>query len=108
MPKIDSLALISRIAAASERMFWSFWWVCLVMITCLIILEQGLSALQYDHEQLFQQMNLLTQEKEKALALRDNLKLQINSQSDPAWVELTLKKGLGLVPEGHTKVLFID
>lgn len=32
--------------------------------------------------------------------------LEINSQSDPAWVELMLMKNLGLVPEGQIKVFF--
>lgn len=107
MENAYSLTLISRAAGAIERFFWSFWWVCLVMITSLVVLEQGLKSLKENHAQLHQQLALMMKERDKALALRDNLKLQINSQSDPAWVELTLKKELGLVPEGHTKVLFI-
>ena len=45
---------------------------------------------------------------EKALLLqeKEDLLLQVNSQSDPAWIQLTLKKGLGLVPEGQKKVYF--
>lgn len=108
MPKIDALTLISRVANAAEKLFWKLWWVCFVMIACLLVLEQGLKSLKHSHEQLHQQRLLFTQEKEKALALQESLKLQINSQSDPAWVELVLKKELGLVPEEHIKVLFVD
>jgi hypothetical protein len=32
--------------------------------------------------------------------------LQINSQSDLAWIELTLMKGLGVAPEDSQKVYF--
>ncbi len=34
------------------------------------------------------------------------LKLQVGSQSDPAWIALALIKGLGLIPEGYTKIYF--
>ena len=44
--------------------------------------------------------------KEFLLEEKEDLKLQINSQKDPAWIELTLMKGLGLVPEGQLKVYF--
>lgn len=45
-------------------------------------------------------------EKEAALNQQQDLRLQIISQQDPAWIELTLMKGLGLVPEGQQKILF--
>lgn len=47
-------------------------------------------------------------EKEKLLVLEEQkeLCLQIQSQNDPAWIELILKKNLGMVPEGQVKVYF--
>lgn len=49
-----------------------------------------------------------TLEYERLLATQEHeeLLLQIRSQSDPAWIEMTLKKNLGLVPEGQVKVYF--
>jgi hypothetical protein len=41
-----------------------------------------------------------------AIEKREDLLLQINSQSDPAWTEMLLKKHLGMVPYGQTKVYF--
>ncbi len=41
-----------------------------------------------------------------AAAEHDDLLMQIQSQSDHAWVELLLKKHLGMVPCGQTKVYF--
>ena len=108
MSKISILAIIERLTQTCENVFWRFWWVCLVVLIGLIMLEQRLKTLHSEREQLFQQYQFLIEEKEKAVTLKENLKLQINSQSDPAWVELTLKKGLGLVPEGQIKVLFIE
>ena len=51
---------------------------------------------------------LLVLEKQKALALENQqeLKLQIASQSDPAWVEMVLMRNLGMVPKDQTKVYF--
>lgn len=68
--------------------------------------EQGLKQIDLDHRKLSEQWQELVRQKEKALSLNQSLQLQVNSQSDPAWIELTLMKGLGVVPEGQTKVLF--
>lgn len=108
MPKFNLLIRLGRFSEICEKCFWKSWWVCLVVLTCLIIAEQGLKATKSEYDHLQKQLMQLELEKEKALALRENLKLQINSQSDPAWVELTLKKGLGLSPEGQKKFLFTD
>lgn len=43
---------------------------------------------------------LLTSEQNEALAIR------LQSESDPAWIEMTLMKELGVVPEGWVKVHF--
>lgn len=50
------------------------------------------------------------QEMEKELKIaaleREELKLKILSQSDPAWIEMILMRELGVVPEGWLKVHF--
>lgn len=56
--------------------------------------------------ELQEKISQLSLTKEKALLEKNELELQINSQSDPLWVELTLMKGLGLVPEGKKKIHF--
>ena len=48
----------------------------------------------------------LLEKKQLALEEQEELQKQINSQSDPLWIQLMLMKGLGLVPEGQTKVYF--
>ena len=55
---------------------------------------------------LNQQLSVLQIEKEALVQQKEDLVLQINSQSDPDWIKLTLMKGLGLVPEGQLKVYF--
>ncbi len=48
----------------------------------------------------------LEKEKGKALRERDWLRLQIDSQNDPSWVEMILMRDLGVVPEGWIKIHF--
>jgi hypothetical protein len=47
-------------------------------------------------------------QKERLLALneRDDLMLRLQSESDPAWIEMMLMKELGVVPEGWVKIRF--
>lgn len=52
------------------------------------------------------QLMELKRDKIEANQLNEKLLKQINSQSDPAWVELTLIKVLGLIPENHRKIYF--
>ncbi len=48
----------------------------------------------------------LGQEKQALLEIQEELKLQIQSQNDPEWIQLTLMKEIGVVPEGQVKVYF--
>ena len=59
---------------------------------------------------IFSDLSLRMQEMESdKLALsqeQDDLDLQLQSETDPAWIEMLLMKELGVVPEGWTKVHF--
>ena len=48
----------------------------------------------------------LQQQKTHALQHQQQLLLQIHSQSDPKWIEMLLKRELGMVQEGQVKVYF--
>lgn len=89
-----------------SSIFIRSWWVIAFVIACTIIYEQGLKNRDALYQQLTEQLMSLQKEKQAAMYHQQNLQLQINSQSDVAWVELTLMKGLGLVPEGQRKVYF--
>ncbi len=52
------------------------------------------------------QLRSLEKERAEALKAHSDLLLQIQSQSDPAWVEMVLKRNLGMVREGQVKVYF--
>ncbi len=94
--------LVNKLEYAALRS----WWVLLFALMCYGFYEQAMVAYQAELNALHYKLEELQLEKEQAQALQDNLKRQINSQSDPEWIELTLMKGLGVVPEGHIKVYF--
>ena len=59
---------------------------------------------------IFSDLTLRMQEMEKEKVAvsqeREDLALQLQSETDPAWIEMLLMKELGVVPEGWTKVHF--
>jgi hypothetical protein len=94
------------ISRVFEKIFLQSWWVILFSILCYMLFEQGMKMRDQEYAKLQMQHIDLERQKKEALALQEKLTLEINSQSDPAWVEWVLIKGLGLVPEGQTKVFF--
>ncbi len=89
-----------------ENVFQHSWWVFLFIALCFGIYSHAMQKKRDVIHSLEGYLAELNSEKESLLRERDDLLLNINSQSDPAWIELTLKKGLGLVPEGQVKVYF--
>lgn len=98
--------MFSKSIKILEEVLIQSWWVILFILLCYMAYEQGMKKRQANFVKLYEQFKDLQIEKKRGLAIQKELLLKINSESDPAWVELTLMKGLGLVPEGQTKVLF--
>lgn len=96
----------SRAARIFEELVMRSWWVVLIVIVCYATYEQAIKHADAEYTNLHQQLTALQREREQLLDMQSDLQWQVNSQSDPVWVELTLMKGLGLAPEGHTKVFF--
>lgn len=84
------------------------WWVILFILCCYGLYVRGLAKRDNDFTKLHAQYVELQKDYKYAVGHKEILLSQINSQSDPEWVELTLMKGLGLVPDGQTKVVFVD
>jgi hypothetical protein len=87
-------------------MIIKFWWVIFFVLLCYMFYEQQLRKRNDQFTLLKKNLAELQKQKLEMLDLQEDLLLQINSQSDPDWVELTLMRGLGLVPEGYTKAYF--
>lgn len=82
------------------------WWVVLFALFCYVCYEQGIKNRDKDFVKLKQQYQKLHLAKTHAVEQQIHLTGVIQSQSDPAWTELTLMKNLGVVPEGYKKVFF--
>jgi hypothetical protein len=80
------------------------WWVAGLAILCLGLYEQGAKVLEKEIALFQHQAGSLQQKTIQARKLQAELKLQVTSQSDPAWIELVLIKSIGLVPEGYKKI----
>lgn len=82
------------------------WWVILFVLIAAIVYERALNSQVENYHQLQLRLKELEEEKRLTLIKNERLLQQINSQSDYEWIEITLIKGLGLVPEEQTKVFF--
>jgi len=78
----------------------------LFLALCFLVYSHAMHKKDKAYRELENYLANLKVEKESLINNRDDLLLQINSQSDPSWIQLTLMKGLGVVPEGQVKVYF--
>lgn len=76
------------------------------MIACFGLYEQASKKVSQKIAVLDREMATLSAKLESALSLQEELSLQVASFSDPAWVEQVLIRGLGVIPEGSTKIYF--
>lgn len=82
------------------------WWVFLFLGVTACFYFYGMHEKNLAYRELERRHAELEKEKALALEQQEELLLQINSQSDPQWIEMILKKDLGVVPEGQVKVYF--
>ncbi len=90
------------------RSLFQWWWVVLFVLSVSLLYKKSVHAKAVMHQSLFERRCDLEEQKSKALKDKEELLLKLASQNDPEWVEMTLMRGLGVVPEGQTKVLFIE
>lgn len=89
-----------------NELFFRSWWVIAFILFCAILYEYGLMNQHTDLVRLSAHLEVLQKQKKILSAKQVDLQARINSQSDPAWIELILIERLGLVPEGYKKVFF--
>ncbi len=90
----------------SHVLFVKSWWVWTFAILCFGLYEQSAMKLEKEIQSLDVEIESLSERIVEATIRREYLALQQESFSDPAWIELTLIRALGLVPEGYTKVYY--
>ena len=93
---------------ASLRYSWfkDWWWVGSFCLFAAIFYAHSMKTRDIALEELRYRMAEMEKQSRLALQEKEDLKLQIASQSDPAWIELVLLRQMGVVPEGFIKVHF--
>lgn len=100
--------MMTQLLSASKKQLLNSWWVFFFALLCFICYEQGIKRQNIQFQALMKQLRELQHEKEAATSLHTELSAQILSQQDLDWIELTLMKELGVVPEGQRKVFFSE
>lgn len=86
--------------------FFRCWWMILFSVFCYGFYLHGMHKKKELYNQLSAKEKRLKERFCVATQKREDLILQIQSQSDPSWIELLIKKKLGMVPDGQIKVYF--
>jgi hypothetical protein len=73
-----------------------------------LIYAHAMKQKRISYQDTVSKLHELEKQKAEATTQRDELLLQIQSQSDPAWVEMVLKRELGMTREGEVKAYFHD
>jgi hypothetical protein len=82
------------------------WWVIVFSTLSVAFYFQAAHGRTTIFSDLTSRMQEMEREKFIVSQDQDELALQLQSETDPAWVEMLLMKELGVVPEGWTKVRF--
>lgn len=84
----------------------SSWWVVAFILFAALAFKPVFSHLDAQQAELIGLLNSLNDQKTEIIAHKEQLRSEIQSLSDPQWVEMILKRELGLVAEGQKKVTF--
>ena len=89
-----------------KKAFAESWWVLALLSICFLLYLQAVKEKQAVIAGLDERIEKLEEEKFLASDEQEEMSLIIESKEDPAYVEMILKKELGLVPENQEKVTF--
>lgn len=78
------------------------------IVICVIVFEWNVNQVDLHAEKFISEKsrleNAIAEKKEEQVRLNE----MIMSESDPQWIELTLMRVLGVIPEGTKKIYFHD
>ena len=86
--------------------FFRCWWTVLLILFCYGFYLHGMHKKKELYGELKENVDLLERQLYAAIESREDYLLQMDSQNDPAWIEMLIKKHLGMVPYGQKKVYF--
>lgn len=83
-----------------------YWWVVLFCASVFGVYTHAIADKQAELELLTSILTELEEKKHEMQELQQELFLHRESRSDPEYIKLLLKKNLGVVGRGETKVYF--
>jgi hypothetical protein len=89
-----------------DVIFVKSWWVILFLLICFIGYYIGVKKRNKAIAEMECKYDKLLVEKQIVFNKKEDLQSRLQSQSDPAWIEMVLMKELGVVPENKIKVHF--
>ncbi|MCI5052869.1 MAG: hypothetical protein MRY21_07035 [Simkaniaceae bacterium] len=93
-------------ARAVTEFVKGLWWVFAFIFVTYGFYFLLMQSKESDLLELQARLELMQVETALALRDQDELRLRIESQSDPCFIEMMLMRTLGVVPEGQVKVHF--
>lgn len=91
-----------------RELIFNSWWVILFILVNALVLNIVFKQLSIKEQNLSSTVAKLETIKLASQKQQRDLKMKIESQSDPRYIEMVLKQELGLISEGQIKVHFID
>lgn len=88
------------------RSNWASGWIFSVAIGCFALYGEAMYKKSKVCVELKDKVHKVEVLKKLLLEEQEELALELSSRSDDAWLEMVLKKRLGVVPEGQMKVYF--
>ncbi len=91
-----------------RELVFNSWWVIVFILVNAVVLNIVFKQLSIKEQDLNSTVYKLETIKLASQKQQRDLKMQIESQNDPRYIEMVLKQELGLISEGQIKVHFID
>ena len=101
-----SVDTLSQLVNTIQRIVIRSWWVIVCCLLAYAAYERSKFRFHQEYSLLSNKLNSLQEQKELLLDKQELLQREIASQDDPAWIELTLIRALGMVAEEQTMVYF--
>lgn len=108
MTTLNSINSYSVKKRVLDELLVRSWWVYAFIIINVVIFGVVLKQANHKYLKLKRTYVELNQNKQLLEKSKQRLSFQINSLEDQKSVELILKKELGLVSDGQTKVYFVN
>lgn len=106
MITLDMQRIMIKMIKKIEFALIKSWWVAFFILGVFFVYERCINSLDEKLASLQNQIKELSVNIDNEKKKQMNMLLELDSHKDPRWIEMTLIKGLGLVPEGQIKIVF--